>query len=200
MRAFEAIGGVPELVVPENAKTAIIKASFYDPEVNRTYAEMAADYRTAILPARTRKTRDKAKVEQAVLIVERWLLGWLRRRVFDSLADVDAALGEFMIQLNERQPYAGSQSRRQLLEEIDRPALRALPDEPYEYSEWRLPGSASTITSRLTLTTLSLLRPRRGRGAVDRPRRRDFHRGERIAVDIRASGNWKHTTVPEHMP
>ena len=102
VRAFEAIGGVPELVVPDNAKTAIVKASFYDPEVNRTYAEMAAHYRTAILPARPRKPRDKAKVEQAVLIVERWLLGRLRRRIFHSLADVDAALGELMTQLNEQ--------------------------------------------------------------------------------------------------
>ena len=72
VRAFEAIGGVPELVVPDNVKTAIVKASFYDPQVNRTYAEMAAHYGTAILPARPRKPRDKAKVEQAVLIVERW--------------------------------------------------------------------------------------------------------------------------------
>ena len=80
--AFEAIGGVPELVVPDNARTAIVKASGYDPEVNRTYAEMAAHYRTAILPARPRKPRDKAKVEQAVGIVERWLLGRLKRRIF----------------------------------------------------------------------------------------------------------------------
>ena len=74
VRAFEAIGGVPELVVPDNARTAIVKACFYEPEVNRTYGEMAAHYGTAILPARPRKPRDKAKVEQAVLIVERWLL------------------------------------------------------------------------------------------------------------------------------
>ena len=67
VRAFEAIGGVPELVVPDNARTAIVKPSFYDPEVNRTYAEMAVHYGTAILPARPRKPRDKAKVEQAVL-------------------------------------------------------------------------------------------------------------------------------------
>jgi transposase len=85
VRAFEAIGGVPELVVPDNAKTAIVKASFYGPEVNRTYAEMAAHYGTAILPARPRKSRDKAKVEQAVRIVQRWLLGRLRRRTFYSL-------------------------------------------------------------------------------------------------------------------
>jgi hypothetical protein len=86
VRAFEAIRGVPELVVPDNAKTAIVKASFYEPEVNRTYAEMAAHYGTAVLPARPRKPRDKAKVEQAVLIVERWLLGRLRRRTFYGLA------------------------------------------------------------------------------------------------------------------
>ena len=138
VRAFEAIGGVPELVVPDNAKTAIVKASFYEPEVNRTYADMAAHYGTAILPARPRRPRDKAKVEQAVLIVERWLLGRLRRRTFASLADVDAALGELMAQLNDKQGLRRlGVTRRQLLEEVDRPALKALPGEPYEYCEWR---------------------------------------------------------------
>jgi len=139
VRAFEAIGGVPELVVPDNAKTAVVKACFYDPEVNRTYAEMAAHYGTAILPARPRKPRDKAKVEQAVLIVERWLLGRLRRRTFTSLADVDAALGELMAQLNDKQGLRRLVvTRRQLLEEVDRPVLKALPGAPYEYCEWRL--------------------------------------------------------------
>jgi transposase len=204
VRAFEAIGGVPELVVPDNARTAIVKASFYDPEVNRTYAEMAAHYRTAILPARPRKPRDKAKVEQAVLIVERWLLGRLRRRTFTSLADVDAALGELMTQLNEGQTLRRlGVTRRQLLEEIDRPALKALPDEPYEYSEWRVRRvgvdyhvdidahyysvpyrfARAEVEARLTARGVEI-----------------FHKGERIAVHLRASGNRKHTTVPEHMP
>ena len=75
IRAFEAIGGVPKLLVPDNTKVAVIKACLYEPQVNRTYAEMAAHYDTAILPARPRRPRDKAKVEAAVLIVERWLLG-----------------------------------------------------------------------------------------------------------------------------
>ena len=155
VRAFEAIGGVPELVVPDNPKTAIVKASFYDPEVNRTYAEMAAHYRTVILPARPRKPRDKAKVEQAVLIVERWLLGRLRRRVFHSLADVDVALGEFMIQLNERQPLRRlGLTRRQLLEEIDRPALGPCRMSLTNTASGACLGSASTITSRSTLTII----------------------------------------------
>ena len=96
VHAFAAIGGVPHLLVPDNTRTAVIKACFYDPQVNRTYAEMAAHYDTAILPARPRKPRDKAKVEQAVLIVERWLLGRLRHRIFISLAEVNEAIGELL--------------------------------------------------------------------------------------------------------
>jgi transposase len=204
VRAFEAIGGVPELVVPDNAKTAIVRASFYDPQVNRTYAEMAAHYGTAILPARPRKPRDKAKVEQAVLIVERWLLGRLRHRVFHSLADVDAALGELMTQLNESQPLRRlGVTRRQLLEEVDRPALKALPDSVYEYSEWRLPRVGVDYHVDIDAHYYSV--PYRfARAEVEaRVTARGveiFHKGERIAVHIRASGNRKHTTVPEHMP
>ena len=125
--ALEAIGGVPQLIVPDNAKTAIVKACFYDPQVNRTYADMAAHYGTALLPARPRKPRDKAKVESAVLIVERWLLGRLRRRTFYSLAEVNAAIDEMLKNLNEERPIRRlGVTRRQLLEEIDRPALKAL--------------------------------------------------------------------------
>jgi transposase len=76
-RALAAIGGVPHLIVPDNAKVAVIKACLYEPQVNRTYAEMAAHYATAILPTRPRRPRDKAKVEACVLIVERWLIGRL---------------------------------------------------------------------------------------------------------------------------
>src|SRR5476651_2339947 len=137
-RAFEAIGGVPHLLVPDNTKTAVIKACLYDPLVNRTYAEMASHYDTAILPARPRRPRDKAKVEQAVLIVERWLLGRLRHRTFHSLADVNAAIGDLMTHLNEVRPIRRlGVTRRLLLEEIDRPAMKALPVEPYTLSEWR---------------------------------------------------------------
>ena len=96
VHTLNAIGGVPQLLVPDNTKTAVIKACLYDPQVNRTYAEMAAHYDTHILPARPRKPRDKAKVEQAVLIVERWLLGRLRRRTFYSLAEVNTAIGELL--------------------------------------------------------------------------------------------------------
>jgi transposase len=92
---------VPKLLVPDNTKVAVIKARLYEPQVNRTYAEMAAHYDTAILPARPRRPRDKAKVEVAVLIIERWLLGRLRHRHFYSLAELNTAIGELLRQHND---------------------------------------------------------------------------------------------------
>jgi len=88
-RAFATIGGAPKLLVPDNTKVAVIKACFCDPQMNRTYAEMAAHYEAAVLPARPRKPRDKAKVEACVLIIERWLLGRLRNRRFHGLAELN---------------------------------------------------------------------------------------------------------------
>jgi transposase len=204
VRGLEAIGGVPQLIVPDNAKTAIVKACFYDPQVNRTYADMAAHYGTALLPARPRKPRDKAKVESAVLIVERWLLGRLRRRTFYSLAEVNTAIGEMLKALNEERPLRRlGVTRRRLLEEVDRPALKPLPVEPYEYCEWRLRRvgvdyhveidahyysvpyrfARAEVEARLTVRGVEI-----------------FCKGERIAVHLRMSGNHKHTTIPEHMP
>jgi transposase len=202
--AFQAMGGVPHLIVPDNTKTAIIKSCLYDPQVNRSYADMAAHYETAILPARPRRPRDKAKVEQAVLVVERWLLGRLRNRTFYSLSDVNAALGAFMQTLNEERPVRRlGKTRRQLLEEIDRPALKPLPAEPYVFAQWYLRRvgidyhievqdhyysvpfrfARAEVEVRLTARTVEI-----------------FLKGERIAAHQRMSGNHKHTTVPEHMP
>jgi transposase len=138
-RALAAIGGVPRLIVPDNAKVAVIKACLYEPQVNRTYAEMAAHYGTAVLPTRPRRPRDKAKVEACVLIVERWLIGRLRDRRFYGLAELNAAIGELLKRLNEERPIRRlGVTRRQLLEELDRPALKPLPTEPYVFAEWRV--------------------------------------------------------------
>jgi transposase len=204
VHAFEAVGGVPHLLVPDNAKVAVIKACLYDPQVNRTYTEMAAHYDTAVLPARPRKPRDKAKVEAAVLIVERWLLGRLRHRSFYSLGELNAAIGELLMRLNEQHSIRRlGVTRRQLLEELDRPALKPLPMEPYVLAEWRARRvgldyhvdidrhyysvpyrhAREQVEVRLTARTVEI-----------------FLRGERIAIHRRISGNGQHTTVPEHMP
>jgi transposase len=154
-RALAAIGGVPRLIVPDNAKVAVIKACLYEPQVNRTYAEMAAHYGTAVLPTRPRRPRDKAKVEACVLIVERWLIGRLRDRRFYSLVELNAAIDELLERLNEQRPIRRlGVTRRQLLEELDRPALKPLPTEPYVFAEWRVRrvGIDYTSTSRATST------------------------------------------------
>jgi transposase len=138
-RALAAIGGVPNLLVPDNTKVAIIKACHYEPQVNRSYAEMAAHYDCAILPARPRRPRDKAKVEACVLIIERWLLGRLRHHRFDGLADLNTAIRDLLTRLNEQRLLRRlGATRRQLLEELDRPHLKPLPVEPYCFAKWRL--------------------------------------------------------------
>jgi transposase len=203
-RAFEAIGGVPNLIVPDNAKTAVIKACLYEPAVNRTYTEMAAHYDTAILPTRPRKPRDKAKVEAAVLIMERWILGRLRNQRFYSLAALNQAIGALLVRLNDQRPIRRlGVTRRQLLEELDRPRLKPLPVEAYVFAEWRLRRVGIDYHVDIDRHYYSV--PYRfARDAVEvRVTGRTvevFARGERIAAHLRSSGDGKHTTVQEHMP
>ena len=176
-----ALGRVPKLLVPDNTKVVVIKACLYEPQVNRTYAEMAAHYETAILPARPRRTRDKAKVEVAVLIIERWLLGRLRHHRFYSLAELNAAIGELLRQLNDERPIRRlGVTRRALFEEIDRPNLNALPAEPYSFAEWRLRRVGVDYHVELEGSFLQRavsLCPQRSRGAADPARRRDLSQG-----------------------
>ena len=136
-RAFAFIGGVPAMVVSDNLKSGITKACFYEPAVNRTYAEMAAHYDTAIVPARPYKARDKAKVEVAVQVATRWIIAKLRNRHFFSFAELNAAIAELVTQLNNRVTRHLGASRRALFEELERSALKPLPAEPYVFAEWK---------------------------------------------------------------
>ncbi len=152
--AFAAIGGVAALLVPDNTKVAVIKACLYDPVVNRTYAELAAHDGTVGLPARPYKPRDKAKVEAGVLIAERWQLGRLRNKTFHSLAELNAAIAEFCRRLNdERVIRRVNQTRRQMLEELDRPALKPCRRRPTCWPSGGFAGSGSTTTSRRRTTS-----------------------------------------------
>jgi transposase len=198
-RAFEAIGGVPNLLVPDNTKVAVIKACLYEPQVNRTYVEMAAHYDTAILPARPRRPRDKAKVEAAVLIIERWLLGRLRHRRFYSLAELNAAIGELLHQLNEQRPGRRlGVTRRALLEELDRPHLKGLPNEPYAFAEWRLRrvGVDYHVEVEAHFYSVPYRFARREVEVRLTPRTvRVFVKGERIAAHLR-----QRQSPPHHRP
>jgi len=133
VRAFNYIGGVPRLLVPDNLKSAVTKAHPYSPTLNENYARMARHYGTAIMPARPYKPKDKAKAENAVLIVERWILMRLRHHVFYTLFELNAHIKVLMTDLNNRQQRMYPGSRQQQFELLDKPALARLPTYPYEY-------------------------------------------------------------------
>src|ERR1700680_1557728 len=135
-RAFTFFDGVTAQIVSDNLRSGITKACFYEPAVNRTYAEMAAHYGTAVIPARPRKPRDKAKVEVAVQVVTRWVRPKRRDRRFFSLAEINAAIRELVTHLNARVTRHLGTSRRALFDEIERPALKPLPAEPYTFAQW----------------------------------------------------------------
>jgi transposase len=138
VHAFEAMGAVPEIVVCDNLRSGVTKAHRYEPEVNATYAEMAEHYGTVIIPTRPRKPRDKAKVENGVLLAERWILARLRDRRFSSVAEANQAVAELVGWINDRPFKKMPGNRRELFCSLDRPAMRPLPTEGYAFATWRL--------------------------------------------------------------
>ena len=136
VRAFAFFGGVPELLVPDNVKTGVKSPSYYEPDLNPTYQDLALHYGVAVLPTRVRRPRDKAKVEKAVQEVERQILAVLRKMQFFSLADLNREIRRLLDVLNHRPFQKLPGSRRSLFEEIERPALRPLPAHPYEFAQW----------------------------------------------------------------
>ena len=171
--------------------------------MNRAYAEMAAHYDTAIVPARPMKPRDKAKVEVAVQVATRWIIAKLRNAKFFSLAELNAAMRDCVTALNDRVSRHLGASRRALFDATDRPALKMLPVEAYVYAEWKqcragldyhveVAGHYYSVPHALLRETLWARITAR---AVEL-----FHRGQRVAVHVRSSSNRKHTTVREHMP
>jgi transposase len=132
------MGGVPRQIVSDNLRAGITRACFYEPLVNRTYADMASHYGTAVIPARPYKPRDKAKVEVGVQVVQRWIIARLRNQRFFSLAELNQAIRDLTDQLNDRTMRGWGTTRRALYEQLDRPALGLLPPAPYEYADWKL--------------------------------------------------------------
>jgi transposase len=138
VRGLEYFGAVTEILVPDQLKSAVSKSDRCEPEINATYAEMAQHYGTAVVPARPRKPKDKAPVEGAVLIAQRWILACLRNRRFFSLEELNAAIWELLEKLNTRPFQKLEGCRRSTFEKLDRPAMRPLPARRYEIGEWKL--------------------------------------------------------------
>ena len=203
VRTFAFIGGVTAQTVSDNLKSGITKACFYEPAVNRTYAEMAAHYDTAIVPARPYKPRDKAKVEVAVLVATRWIIAKLRKRTFFSLAELNAAIAIEVAALNARVTRHLGASRKALFEELERSALKPLPAEPYTYAQWKECKLGLDyhveVEKHYYSVPHQLLREKMWVRVTARTVE-VFHRGKRVAAHVRSSSNRKHTTVREHMP
>lgn len=203
-RAFAAFGAVPALVVSDNLKSGVIRACFYEPEINRSYAEMAAHYGTAILPARPYKPRDKAKVEGAVLLVQRWIIARLRNRQFFALDDLNAAIREEVARLNARVSRHLGAARQELFETLDRPAMQPLPPEAFIHADWRRATAGADYHVRLEGHHYSVphdlirqqLWARLTAGTVE-----IFRAGKRVACHRRAApGDTGATTLNDHRP
>ena len=205
IRAFEFYCGTPKILVPDNTKTAVLKADLYEPEINRTYAELALHYNIAIIPARARRPKDKAADEGMVKIVSQRILAALRNRQFFSLADINAAISEELEKLIQRPFQQIPGNRRDAFLAVDKPALAQLPLTRYEYAKWldarvgqnyhvEFSGhfysvlyvySNEMVSLRVTDTTLEI-----------------FSERERIGIHtIKENSPYdRYTTLPEHMP
>jgi transposase len=202
-RAMEYFACVPRVLVPDNLKSGINKACKYEPELNPTYADMAEHYGCAVVPARPRKPRDKAKVEAGVLVSQRWILAVLRHRTFYSLAELNTAIRECLERLNNRPMKKLGKSRRELFEAIDRPNALPLPARPYEYAEWYKAkvnvDYHIEVDRHYYSVPFWLLREkvdvRLTAGTVE-----VFRKGERVAAHARSYLKGQYTTRKEHMP
>lgn len=201
--AFEYFNGAVEILVPDNLKSGVSRADRYEAEVHRTYAEMARHYGAVVIPARVRKPRDKAKVEAAVLLAQRWIIAVLRHRTFYSLEEVRQAVKPLVEKLNDRPMQRLKKSRRQLFEQLEQASLKPLPATPYEFAEWSRPRvhidyhvehddhfySApyqlvrEQLDLRATATTIEI-----------------FRGGRRVCSHVRSFKKYGHTTLAEHMP
>ena len=137
VRALAFLGGVPEVLVPDNLKAGVNSPHLYEPDLNPTYLDFAQQYGVAVVPARVRKPKDKSKVEVGVQVVERWILAPLRDHTFFSLAELNRAIRELLTKLNNRPMRHLGQSRRELFESLDQPVLAPLPSQPYEFARWK---------------------------------------------------------------
>ena len=202
-RAFSFFGGVTETVVPDNLKSGVTRAHRYEPDLNPTYAEMAAHYGVAILPTRIVKPRDKAKVEVGVQVVERWILARLRNITFFSLDELNHAIAELLPRLNERPFKKLPGCRRELYEQLDRPILQPLPAQPYVFALWK--KARVNIDDHIELARHYYSVPYQ-RVKIQVEARLSahtvevFHRGKRVASHRRSHRSGRHTTVTAPMP
>jgi transposase len=203
VQALEFFGGSPRLIVPDQTRALIKYPDAYDPEPNRTYEEFASHYGCALLAARPGRPRDKPKVENSVLIVQRWILARLRNRRFFSLAEVNRAIAELLIDLNQRPFKKLPGCRASAFKELDAPALKPLPATRYEISRWKsakvnidyhveFDAHYYSVPHRLVHTMVDL--------CITDSLVEVFQANQCVASHVLSRKRGHHTTVPDHMP
>ena len=203
VRAFRYFGGVTEIIVPDNLKSGVAKPCRYEPELNPSYQDLAQHYAVAIIPARVAKPKDKAKVEVAIQLVERWVLAPLRNRTFFSMEELNKAIFEKLEQLNNRPMKALGKSRKELFELLDKPALNPLPKTDYQIALWKKARVNLDYHVELDKHYYSVpftlvhkpVEMRYTEKIVE-----VFYQATRVASHLRSYLPHRHTTQTEHMP
>ncbi len=204
-RMFRFLGGVTTAIVCDQLKSGVTIPCRYEPGLQKTYEEFAQHMGTTILPARPKMPRDKAKVEVAVQVAERWILARLRHERFFGLGPLNARIAELLDDLNHRRMRHYEASRTELFERLDRPALRPLPASPFVYGEWK--RATVNVDYHIEVdhhyysvphTLVALRQPVDVR--VSALTVEIFHRGQRVAAHLRSHARGQHTTDPAHMP
>lgn len=203
VQAFTFFGGVPEIVVPDNLKSAVSKTHRYEPHINPSYQQLSEHYRTAIIPARPYRPKDKAKAEVAVQIVERWIMARLRHQTFFTLASLNQAIRILLDDLNQRPFKKLPGTRLSQFQQLDQPALGSLPAQPYQFVD--IKQARVHIDYHVEYDKHYYSAPHQlvkqdveiqaGAHTVA-----IYCRGERVASHVRSYRHGAHSTCSEHMP
>lgn len=137
-RAFYFYGGVPNILVPDNLKAAVISNKKGKVQLNESYADMGRHYSVAILPARPYHPQDKSHVELGVKACQRWILARLRNHTFFSIDELNEAIGPLLDAYNAKVIRKLGKSRLEFFKQLDYPLLGALPVNGYIYREHRV--------------------------------------------------------------
>ena len=203
VQTFEFLGGCPEILVSDNLRSGVTRAHRYEPDVNATYQEMAAHYGCVVIPARPYRPRDKAKVEVGVQIAERWIIAVLRKQRFTSLGQLNEVIGELVLKINQKPFKKMEGSRASLFTELDQPALRPLPSDPYEFASFR--SAKVNIDYHVEVEHHYYSVPYQLAGQVVDVRLTGsvveiFLKNRRVASHLRSYHKGRHVTESAHMP
>lgn len=203
VRTFEFFGGASQIVVPDNLKSAVSKACKYEPDINRSYLDLAQHYGMAVVPARPYKPKDKSRAENGVLLVERWILAALRNRQFFGLEELNHEIRDLLEKLNSKQFQKLNASREQLFLELEKPLLQALPERRYQFAEFHLAKVNIDYHVEFERHYYSVPHQTIGKDVELRVTGQTIeilYGGKRIASHLRSYKQGRHTTIPEHMP